>query len=100
MNWQEIVQKARAIRETLEISHKCLNIDRPVKEETVSKHIGILTDTLENIRVLLNVNYRETNNSFFEASSWSPDASNSPWRDIIQANEKPGKIETMSQTVV
>lgn len=57
MNWQEIVYKARLIKEDFDRSHKSLNTDRYTKEETVLRHIEVLINSLEHIRVLFNVNY-------------------------------------------
>ncbi|XP_065362017.1 probable serine/threonine-protein kinase DDB_G0293958 [Calliphora vicina] len=57
MEWQDIVNKVRLIREEFDRSYKCLNVDRPTKEETVDKHFNILLHCLEEIRIVLNVNY-------------------------------------------
>lgn len=57
MSWEEIVAKARQIKETFDRSYKCLNIDRDTKEETVIRHLQTLIDSLENIRVLFVDNY-------------------------------------------
>lgn len=57
MDWQQIVSKARQIKETFDRSYKCLNTDRPIKDETVDKHLKVLFDRYEQIRVLFNVNY-------------------------------------------
>lgn len=57
MDWIDILRKARSIKEEFNKSYKCLNTDRPTKDETVKKHIEILLKRLEQIRVLLNVNY-------------------------------------------
>lgn len=57
MDWQQIVEKLRQIRESFDRSYKCLNVDRPTKDETVEKHLEILLDRFEQIRVILNVNY-------------------------------------------
>lgn len=57
MEWQLIVGKVRRIKEKFDRSHKCLNTDRPTKDETVEKHINILFESLEEIRVVLNVHY-------------------------------------------
>lgn len=63
MDWQQIVQKARIIKESFDKSYKSLNIDRPTTEETINKHIEILVNSLENIRVLLHVNYSRLTNT-------------------------------------
>lgn len=57
MDWQDIVQKARLIKEDFEKSYKCVNTDRPTKDETLSKHFEILYDCLDRIRVILNVHH-------------------------------------------
>lgn len=57
MDWQQIVAKLRLIKEHFDRSYKCLNTDRATKGETVEKHLKVLFDRFEEIRVLLNVNY-------------------------------------------
>lgn len=57
MDWSDIVREVRVIKENFEKSHKCLNTDRPTKNETVEKHLEILFTCLEEIRVILNENY-------------------------------------------
>lgn len=57
MDWQQIVNKVRLIKEHFDRSYKCINTDRPTKGETVEKHTKILFDRLEEIRVVLNVHY-------------------------------------------
>lgn len=57
MDWDKIVTHCRYIREKFDRSHKCLNTDRPTSDETVNKHLINLFQSLEEIRVLLNVNY-------------------------------------------
>lgn len=57
MDWQDIVQKVRLIKENFERSYKCLNTDRPTKDDTLMKHVEILFSSLEEIRVTLNVYY-------------------------------------------
>lgn len=57
MEWELIVKRARALREDFLKSYKCLNIDRETKQTTVNKHINNLLYRLEQVRVLLNVNY-------------------------------------------
>ncbi|XP_017464486.1 PREDICTED: uncharacterized protein LOC108383115 [Rhagoletis zephyria] len=57
MDWNQILIKARQIREEFLKTHKCLNNDREIKTETLNKHINNLVSTLEKLRVFLNVNY-------------------------------------------
>lgn len=57
MEWEYIVQKARTSKENFERSYKCLNINRPIREETIKQHFQNLFTNLEKIRVLFNVNY-------------------------------------------
>lgn len=57
MDWQQIVVKLRLLKEYFDRSYKCLNTDRPTKDETVDKHVSVLFDSFEQIRVLINVNY-------------------------------------------
>lgn len=57
MDWQTIVQHLRLIKEVFDKSYKCLNVDRPTRDETVVKHVRILCDSLERIRVILNQYY-------------------------------------------
>lgn len=57
MDWPQIINKLRFIKEHFDRSYKCLNTDRPTKEETVEKHTKILFERLEEIRVVLNVHY-------------------------------------------
>lgn len=57
MDWQQIVLKARNLKVDFDRSYKSLNTDRYTSDETISKHVGILVNSLENIRVLLNVHY-------------------------------------------
>lgn len=57
MDWEYILKKARNYREIFLRAHKCLNIDRDTKPETISKHITTLLETLESVRVLFNANY-------------------------------------------
>lgn len=58
MDWKDILQKARNIKENFERSYKCLNHDRPIKNETVKYHLQNLLQYLEEIRILFNVNYK------------------------------------------
>lgn len=57
MDWKGILERCRNIKAKFDRSYKCLNIDRPTKDETTLKHLKILIYCLEDIRVLLNVNY-------------------------------------------
>lgn len=57
MDWQEIVQKLRHVKENFDRSYKCLNIDRPTTGETINRHFSNLFGCLEQIRVIINVNY-------------------------------------------
>lgn len=57
MDWQSILNKCRSVKTIFEKSYKCLNIDRPIKDDTLNKHFDIILHCLEKIRVLLNVNY-------------------------------------------
>lgn len=57
MEWQEIINKIRLIKEDFDKSYKCLNTDRVSKDETIEKHIQNLITKFEEIRVILNVNY-------------------------------------------
>lgn len=57
MDWQEIVQKLRHVKENFDRSYKCLNTDRPTTEETIDRHFSNLFSCLEQIRVIVNVNY-------------------------------------------
>lgn len=57
MEWNQIVEKVRLKREKFDRSHKCVNTDRPTKDETVQKHIEVLYESFEEIRVILHVNY-------------------------------------------
>ena len=80
MNWNDILQKCRQLREKFDKSYKCLNTDRQIKDETLNKHLEILFSTLEKIRVILNVNYDRLSPSnkstafafFIEGSDQSP----------------------------
>lgn len=57
MEWQNILYKLRIIKEDFDKSYKCLNVERNIKDETIAKHLKILLDKFERIRVILNVNY-------------------------------------------
>lgn len=57
MDWLDILERCRRIKSEFDKTYKCLNIDRPIKEDTVNKHYKKLIQYLEEIRVLLNVNY-------------------------------------------
>lgn len=57
MEWGYILQKARIISERFYRAHKCLNVDRDTKKETLQKHLNTILETLEQIRVLFNANY-------------------------------------------
>ncbi|XP_037821238.1 diacylglycerol kinase A-like [Lucilia sericata] len=57
MEWEQIIYKARLIKERFQRSYKCINTDRDTKQETVNKHFNILVQQLEQLRVLFNVNY-------------------------------------------
>ena len=57
MEWKDILYKVRLIKEHLDRSYKCLNFDRPTKDETIQLHIQNLITRLEQIRVVHNVNY-------------------------------------------
>lgn len=57
MEWQNIVDKVRRIKEDFDRSYKCINTDRHTKDETITKHTKILFEKLEQIRVVLNVHY-------------------------------------------
>lgn len=57
MDWQTILNKLRLIKIEFEKSYKCINIDRPTKDETLLKHVEKLFRCLEEIRVILNVHY-------------------------------------------
>lgn len=62
MDWETIITKCRKIKEEFDKSYICLNKDRPTSEETVNKHLQNLFIRLEEIRVLVNVNYERLNN--------------------------------------
>lgn len=68
MEWRDILQKIRLIREEYDRSYKCLNTDRPTREETIEKHIKNLLRRLEEIRVILNVNYNRLSVSYRTAA--------------------------------
>lgn len=57
MEWKDILNKVRLIKEHFDRSYKCLNVERPTKEETIQHHFQILLNRLEEIRIILNVNY-------------------------------------------
>lgn len=57
MDWQNIIQKLRQIKEHFDRSYKCLNVDRPTGEQTIGKHLTNLFVYLEQIRIIVNVNY-------------------------------------------
>lgn len=68
MEWQLIVSKVRLIKEKFDRSLKCLNTDRPTRDETVEKHINVLFQSLEEIRVVLNVHYSRLTTSHKSAA--------------------------------
>lgn len=68
MDWQQILIKLRQIKEHFDRSYKCLNTDRPTKEETVEKHLKILYERFEQIRIVLNVNYSRLTQSHKSAA--------------------------------
>ena len=57
MDWPTILSQCRKIRDEFDKSFKCLNTDRPTKEDTVERHLRNLSLRLEEIRVVLNVHY-------------------------------------------
>lgn len=57
MDWQQIVTKARLIKEHFDRSYKCLNTDRPTGEKTVEEHLDNLFTRFEQIRALLDEHY-------------------------------------------
>lgn len=57
MDWQTILGNCRKIKEEFDKSYKCLNTDRPTRDDTVEKHLKNLFILLEEIRVVLNVHY-------------------------------------------
>lgn len=57
MDWQQVVSRLRQIEEYFNRSYKCLNIEKTPKEETLHKHLKILFERFEEIRVLLDSNY-------------------------------------------
>lgn len=57
MDWQNIVHKLKLIKYEFEKSYKCIKTSRPTKDETLLKYIEKLCLCLEEIRVILNVNY-------------------------------------------
>lgn len=74
MDWKSILERCRNIKEKFNQSYKCINVDRPIKEETLHKHLGILLNHLEEIRILLNVNYsRLTTNHKIAAEAFFND---------------------------
>lgn len=74
MDWKNILIKLRQLKEHFDRSYKCLNTDRTTKDETVEKHIKILLDTFEQIRIIVNVNHsRLTQPHKFAAESFFSD---------------------------
>lgn len=63
MEWQTILEKARLIKEEYNRSHKCLNIDRPIGDETLQNHFEKLLSCIEKVRILFNVNYNRLTKS-------------------------------------
>lgn len=57
MEWKDILDRIRIIKEHFDRSYKCLNHDRPTRDETVQSHIENLLARYEQVRVILNVNY-------------------------------------------
>lgn len=57
MDWLTIIGKCRRIGEEFDKSYKCLNTDRPTKEDTINKHIKNLFVHLEEIRVILDTHF-------------------------------------------
>lgn len=64
MDWQTIVTKLRLIQEQFDKSYKCLNTNKaPTKDQTVEKHLSVLFERFEQVRVLINVNYSRLTHS-------------------------------------
>lgn len=57
MDWLVIITRARQLKEYFDKSYKCLNIERPTKDETVDKHLRILFERLEEIGKLFDTYY-------------------------------------------
>lgn len=45
MEWQTIVNRVRTLTEAFEKSYKCLYVDRPIRSETLHKHIPAKSGT-------------------------------------------------------
>lgn len=57
MQWENILESLEPLRIKFRQSYKCINQNRSIKPETVSKHIQILIETFNTIRATLHRQY-------------------------------------------